>query len=287
MQVARARILFFISTRSKNTEKQSFCKIFLLNLQSNKNDDIVYREKQMDNILNKTYKLSIRQNPDGFSLSIYDENQLVLSTKNISINYDTLTEEELTQRLKTLAETDINYREVKFIVTNNSYITIPDALFDSESYPELIKFQHPDFDTKNNTLFCTSINRFQVNVIFSCPVKIANAIKNTFGEVSFSNSVTELLNSAGANNRNGINIMKNGKNKLEVVVVSNTGLQLANTFNVLTNEDILYHTLNVAELLRLTDDNRHITIFSENEEPELQSLIAKHLPDTVLIKTNI
>jgi len=228
------------------------------------------------------YKLSIRLQSDGFSLSVHDEELSTLSTKNGKINFLILNEEELVQEFKTLFETDLNCENAELIIDDKFYTIVPDFFNDNETYTELMLFQHPGFDSKTTIIFNKIIDELNTNLIFSCQSKIINAINKTFKNVSISHTMVEFLEQIKYSS--GI-FLKQGKFAIDIAVKSENSLQLLNSYSYNCNEDILYHLLNIMYTLKLQADVRKVYIFANSDNAELQNLLTKHIPNTNFIQS--
>jgi len=231
---------------------------------------------------NKPYQLSIRLQSDGFSLYILDDGLSVLSTKKGKLNLLKLNEEELVEEFKLLFETDIKFSTSELIIENELYTLVPDFFTGNDSYIDLMKFQHPDFDINSNIIFNKVSANLKTNLIFGCPAKIIKGIKKVFDNIEISHSIVEFLRNI--ENNNGVFVAL-GNTKIDVAVVSESKLLLLNTFTYSSNEDILYHLLNIMYTLKLTPEMRQLSIFTHQNEPELQNLLVKHIPNTTIIQS--
>ncbi|MBV5343771.1 DUF3822 family protein [bacterium] len=231
---------------------------------------------------NKPYQLSIRLQSDGFSLSILDDGLSVLSTKKGKINLLKLNEAELVDEFKLLFESDIKYNTSELIIENELYTLVPQFFTGNDSYIDLMKFQHPDFDINTNIIFNKVSDNLKTNLIFGCPAKIIKAIKKVFDNIEISHSIVEFLESF--ENNNGVFVAL-GNTKIDVAVVSDSKLLLLNTFTYSSNEDILYHLLNIMYTLKLQPEMRQLSIFTQQNESDLQNLLVKHIPNTTIIQS--
>ncbi len=234
----------------------------------------------MDSTSYTPYKLSIRLQSDGFSLSVYDSELAILTSKSGEINLLKINEEELVQEFKHLFETDINCDNVELILDNEFYTIIPDFFGDVDIFVALMRFQHPEFESNNSVIYSKQFVNLKTNLIFSCPLKLKNAINKTFTKVTILHAAVELLDRA---NNNGIFVAL-GSTKIDLAVVSENKLQLLNSYTFSSNEDILYHLLNIMYTLKLQAEMRELKIFTHQNRPELQNLLVKHIPNTTIIQ---
>jgi len=234
-------------------------------------------------ISDNPYQLSIRLQSDGFSLSIRNEEKSVLSTKNGKILFQKLNEEEITVEFRQQFETEINYNAVEITLENDFYTLVPDLFGETDDNLTLLKFQHPDFDTKENIVLNKMIGNLKTNLIFGCPTKIVNAIKKVFSNYQLSHTIVEFLNLV--NGANGVFMSMRGS-KMDIAIISDNSLLVANTYAFSSNEDVLYHLLNVMYTLKLQADKHQLNIFSNQDHPELQKLLIKHIPNTTFLQLN-
>jgi hypothetical protein len=227
------------------------------------------------------YHLSIRLQSDGFSLSILDEGLSELSTKKGKINLFKLNEEELIEEFKLQFETDIKHNTSELIIENELYTLVPEFFTGNDSYIDLMKFQHPDFDINSNIIFNKVSANLKTNLIFGCASKTVNAIKKAVGNIEITHSIVEFL--GNIENSNGVFVAL-GNSKIDVAVVAESKLLVLNTFTYSSNEDILYHLLNIMYTLKLQSEMRQLSIFTHQNEPELQNLLVKHIPKTTIIQ---
>ncbi len=244
---------------------------------------ITMQETGNKHISDKAYQLSIRLQSDGFSLSIRDEEKSVLSTKNGKINFQKLNEEELTTEFLSQFETEINYNTVEITVENELYTLVPEFFNENDTYHTLLKFQHPDFDTKENLVLNKTIGNLKTNLIFGCPTKIVNAINKVFSNCQLTHTIVEFLEHVDG--VNGLFVSMRSA-KMDVAIISDDRLLVVNTYAFSSSEDVLYHLLNVMYTLKLQADKLRLNIFSNQVQPELQKLLTKHIPNTTFLQLN-
>lgn len=232
------------------------------------------------------YKLSIRLKSDGFSLCIYDNELSILSSKTGKIDFSSLNETELIDSFELQFETTIGYKYTELIIENDLFTTIPKSFFETQDYAALLKFQHPTFDANKYNIFSSQISPLNVNLVFACPTKITNAISSVFSDVQISHSIVEFINTVKNLNENGMFVSVKDR-KMTIVVISNSDLQLLNSYEFSAHEDILYHILNVFENLKLQPTKEKLTILPNQAEPDLQLLLTKYLPNTTFLKTKL
>ncbi len=232
------------------------------------------------------YKLSIRLKSDGFSLCIYDNELSTHSSKTGKIDFSTLNESELIDSFQLQFETAIGYKHTELIIENDFFTIIPKSFFELQDYAALLKFQHPTFDTNIYNTFSSQISALNVNLVFACPTKITKAISSVFRDIQISHTIVEFISAVQNLNEDGMFVSVKDK-KMTVAVIANSNLQLLNSYEFSTHEDILYHIMNIIENLNLQPTKEKLTILSNQTEPELQLLLTKYLPNTTLLKTKL
>jgi len=239
----------------------------------------------MDSNTGTSYKLSIRLKPDGFSLSIFDDTNTLLSTKNNHINFAKLNQEQLIYELKQLPESAINYQSTECIIDNTMYSLIPETIFDDTDFAELLKFQHTDFDTAKNLIFQLQLSHFRAKLLFGASRKVITAFQNIFPGLTIKHIISEFAHLLD-NNTDGVFVFPEGQN-IHTAVVDDHKLTLINSYTFKTNEDILYTLLTILESLNLNSHKVKLILITTEPLSELRSLLLIYIPNATVISTKI
>jgi len=195
-----------------------------------------------------------------------------------------LNEVEIANQFKLHFEPEIFYSNVELITDSKYYTLIPELFADTQTCEALLKFHHPDFESNKYVIHSNGFPALKANLIIACPLKIENAISSVFGKTNISHNIIHFLNRIETNQ--GIYMSVHSTN-IDIAVVSENGLLLLNTYSYSSNEDILYHLLNIIYTLKLQANMRQLIIFNQQQNPALQSLLIKHIPNTTIIQSTI
>lgn len=227
----------------------------------------------MENTTGNSYNLSIRINSDGFSLSVFDESESLISAQHVSATLFTLSSEEIVKIVG--AETQLNYHNIKLICESDKYIFIPTPIFTPEKATDFLTFQHKK--EKNERVVCNTIPAWETVNTFTIPATLEQALSRLFPGTSIEHQVSWLLtNKIKPQTGNSVSIWVRQK-KMDIIALKEGKLQLLNSFNYQTPEDFTYHTLNIIEQLSLEIEKCKVFIYNVEKKPELKMLLEKYV----------
>ena len=234
----------------------------------------------MENSTANSNNLSIRIDSDGFSLSVFDQSDSLLTTKRINATLSTLTLPELLKLIDT--ETQINFKTVRIITESELYVIIPGDLFKVEEAADFLFLEHKP-DQTDSILFNKHPESGIVNV-FAIPGLIHEALNQLFPNAAIEHHISHLI-AENIKSNTGSCVYCLARNKrLDMVVVKESKLQLINSFTYQTPEDFAYFVLNVYEKLTLDMHKCPISILNAAEKPELGKILEKYLTVNVAPK---
>lgn len=204
----------------------------------------------------KENKLSIQFNLDGFSFCIHNP-----STKedvyfsDYSFKETLKTPEELLEKIKGIFKEDTilqkDFNEVQVIHQNNLNTLVPSSFFNENHLKTYlstnIKTLATDFITFDE------IKTLSTHNVYIPYVNINNYFFQHFGEFEYKHHTTAFIEKIIK-----LNIAKEqtmfvnvSKNSLDILVIENNKILLANSFSYNSKEDFIYYILFVAEQLNL------------------------------------
>ena len=227
----------------------------------------------MENSTANSNNLSIRIDSDGFSLSVFDQSDSLLTSKRISAPMFTASLSNLLRLIDT--ETQLNFNKVRIVTESELYVIIPVDLFNVEEAVDLLFLEHKPAQT-DSILFNKHPESGIVNV-FAIPGVIHEALNQLFPtaviEHHISNLITENIKSMS-----GSCVYCFARNKrLDMVVVNKGKLLLINSFSYQTTDDFAYFVLNVYEKLKLDMHICPVCLLNAEEKPELVKILEKYL----------
>jgi hypothetical protein len=227
----------------------------------------------MENTNVNSYNLSIRINSDGFSLSVVEDSGLLLSTKEVKASIFSLSSTDIEKLLK--AETEINYKEIRFICETDNYLFVPTTLFVANEKSHYIGFQHKLH--KNESILFNPIPAWDTVNVFSIPSNLRNAINSLFPDTVIEHQMSWLLSKkVNISQADSINIWIRTK-LIDIIVLKNGKLHLLNSFTHQTPEDMTYHVLNVIEQLSLDVENSKVFLHNTEKGSAFEKLLSNYL----------
>lgn len=221
----------------------------------------------------KQYLLSLRLSSDGFNISVFDESSVLLTSKKISSSLFSLSSDEIIKQMTT--DVQLNYRSVRLICESDRYIFIPAPIFKTEEAADLLHFQFKP--VKTDQIILNRIPKWDTVNVFSIPKSVHIALSKLFPNAIIEHHLSYFLNEF-VKPQNGNTVYIEVRNNLmDVVVITNGGIRLINSFNFNTPEDFTYYTLNLFDTLPLDTENCRVILYNSDKKPELQKTLEKYL----------
>ncbi|MDR2011017.1 MAG: DUF3822 family protein [Bacteroidales bacterium] len=219
-------------------------------------------------------KLSILITQDGLSYSLYSVlenryNTLVAKTFSQKDNYieeikKILTEEELTNK---------DFKQVNIVVSGNRTTIIPNVLFSKNEYEKIyyLNFGVPE----NQNIYYSQMPKSANTLIYSADKALINMLDNIFLKYSLYSHAEPFVESNFTKNKISENRDKTKvfiqvfENFTDILVFKNEKILLYNTFKYKTNNDLLYHIINVFEQLKLSPEETEVSLSGFIETDDL------------------
>lgn len=223
------------------------------------------RDKNIDYYEKSNLELSILFTGDGLSYSLKVQNEMrFVALKSFVFEKGTNYIENCRRELDNILM-DSKYFETRFILADNRQTIVPDAIFndaDAIQYWNL-NFQKDDKSeinsfhlTKAQTQIVFPINRDLQQVIDLCASK-KSVIPSAAPFIEFNYKRNRLID----NPEKARVYVQVYDGYAEILVVENYSIKLFNTFCFYTQNDLLYHIINIFEQLRLVPKTSEI-VFS-------------------------
>ena len=239
-------------------------------------------EKASDSMHTNQYSLSIRFSSDGFSLSVNDENDALISSKKISASLFSLSEKDISLLLTKETETKLVFRSIRLICNLDNYTFVPEPLFSPAEASDLLYFQKKT--EKNEHVLYNNVPSWNMVNIFSIPVELQKAISNIFPESAIEHHLSYLVTEQ-IKTRTGSSLHIFVRSKImDTVVISKGVLTLVNSFVYTTPEDFTYYTLNLFEQLALDTENCGVYLYSQDKMTEYINNLQKYIKSCESIK---
>ncbi len=210
------------------------------------------------NLTDKSYSLSIRMSPDGFSLSVYSEDNVLLSSERHSIQ-----NADLTQCLGTVCASFPAFKYVSLVVVTDVYTLIPAIHFDADKAKDFLQLQHPVL-TETSQVLHTYYQHAGSMLIYAFDKQAIKAVQTVFPQISIQHHLHELIEANQKATGEQISIwLRSGK--ADCLASRDNSIQLLNSYSCQTEEDIVYHVLNILHHLHFNHKTIQITIYRESD----------------------
>lgn len=230
------------------------------------------------NLAEKPYSLSIRIYPDGFSLFVCNENNEVLSTEHHYTEGGQL-EESFISLCSTLSDC----QSVSLVMVTDFYTLIPATIFNPDKKNDFLRLQHPNL-TDTSEIFYTYYKHIDAILVYAFDKKNIKTVQSAFPEINIQHHLHHLIENLETARGEQISlIIKSGS--IDCLASRHNYIQLLNNFAFQTEEDIVYHVLNILHHLDFNHETTQITIYHENNKSinpidKLKPYISKiHLKD--------
>ena len=231
-------------------------------------------EPYTDSTISNQYSLSIRISSDGFSLSVVDGSDSLISTKIIPTILTSLSAEQITTLIN--KETQINYRNIHLIYESDIYTFVPAPVFRSNEAADYLNFQQ-NKTTKNDIVLYNYLPVWDTVNVFAIPKAIQAALSQLFPNTIIEQHVSYFLSTkVKTQHENALFIWTRPKT-MDIIAFKNGKLYLLNSYLYLTAEDFTYHTLNIIDKLSIDTDKCKVGLFNAEKKPELKKTLEKYL----------
>lgn len=225
--------------------------------------------------LNISNSLSIYFNADGFSLSIFDETNQLISTKKVASVLSLKTPNEIEKIILKETESLRAIKNVRLIFESDTYTFVPSAIFQPQD-ASVFLFSKDNQD-KNFQIMYNEIPQWDTVNVFSISKTLKESLSNLFPDTPIEHHVTRFfIEKLKRYGKDGVQILIRPK-IMDVVVIKNGGIELVNYFTYQTPEDFTYFTLNVFDQLSLDIENCEVKLFNSAKHLEIQNNIRKYI----------
>ncbi|MEA4974166.1 MAG: DUF3822 family protein [Paludibacter sp.] len=228
------------------------------------------------NLTDKSYSLSIRMSPDGFSLSVYSEDNDLLSSERHSID-----NADLTQCLGSVCASLPGFKSVSMVIVTDTYTLIPAILFDADKAKDFLQLQHP-VQTETSQVLHTYYQHVGSMLIYAFNKQAIKTVQSVFPQLSIQHHLHQLIEANQQATGEQLSIwLRPGK--VDCLASRGNSIQLLNSYPFQTEEDIVYHVLNILHHLHFKLETIQITIYRETDisiQPE--NILRNYFPSVNL-----
>ncbi len=227
--------------------------------------------KKTNNSKNSIFKkLSIQFSLDGFSFCILDNLQKITHFSEVIFNTKLATPQELLFKIETTFKKEEvlqqDFSTVLAIHQNKLSTIVPTIFFDKNELKSYLNFNAKTL--KTDLFSFDNLNNIDAKNVYIPYININNYLFQHFGEFEYKHYTSILIDKLIAKNQSSAKKMfvYVSKNTLNIVVLENKQLLLANTFSFHTKEDFIYYILFVAKQLKLDTEKFVLSFLGDIEK---------------------
>jgi hypothetical protein len=230
--------------------------------------------KQTKTLTHSTsYSLSLRIDPDGFSLSVYDKSDTLLTAKKIEIQLSDLSAEQIVDLINT--ETQLNFENIRITIESDNYVIIPLELFNIEEAADYLFLEHKP--AKTDSILFNKIPECGIVNVFVVSWKIHAALNHLFPNAEINHHLSQFISDEVKFKGESCVYCWIRSKMLDIIALKAGKLQLINSFSYQTPEDFLYFTLNVYEKLSIDMHKSPLFLYNVDKKLEIKTLLEKYL----------
>ena len=213
--------------------------------------------------------------PDSILYSITDENEQVLVRQEINMLPGKMANRAVYELFFNQPELNILSENVTILIENSDWQLIPNELFREENMNELFDLEFGK--SENEKLKFILLPKWGIHLVYRVPSVMIDFFEGKYPEAVVEHHVSRLLKKKIEKSENAV-YANLRKDSIDILLVKDNTLQLANSFDSKTNEDICYFILNVYEQFQLNTENFTLNIIHENAlDEELIKLLTDYI----------
>lgn len=226
---------------------------------------------RQNNLLASIQKMSIRLRSDGFSLYIKDKNDDLIEFRDfLFVETDSL------EVLKYIRNNYLNLQFVEILIETDFYTLVPCHLFKVEESKQYMQLQHPNLP-ENAMIYYMQIGVEDAMLLFDVDTSKLAIFQQFFPDAAIQHHLFPLLNSTKSIANDVVSVLIRDKS-LDIIVFQHNKLKLMNSFPHQTEEDVIYHIMNVFHLLKLNYDQCNLEIIHAKQiEYHLEDFLKKYI----------
>ena len=204
--------------------------------------------------------------PDSILYSITDENEQVIVRQEINMLPGKMANAAVYELFFNQPELNILSENVTILIENSYWQLIPNELFREENMNELFDLEFGK--SENEKLKFILLPKWGIHLVYRVPSVMIDFFEGKYPEAVIEHHVSQLLKKKIERSENAV-YANLRKDSTDILVVKDNTLQLANSFDSKTNEDICYFILNAYEQLQLNTESYTLSVIHEktvNEE---------------------
>ncbi len=224
--------------------------------------EISYVDETFDLNFIIEYHLSIQVSLDGFSFCILD----TIQKKYVLLRHFPLSVKKpqfLTGKVRDIYETEevLNkgFKSVSISYNDPKATIVPSSFSDETHLQQIINLNQ--FHERNEETASCRIKSFLQDIVFSYPEELRTFFDSKYSEYHFFHSTYPLLNATiQQKGKAGKTIVLNFSKKYFHIIFIEKDIRLFNSFFYKTENDFLYHTLNICKNLEFDAEKDEVLV---------------------------
>ena len=227
----------------------------------------------MEKSTSNPFQLSIRIDPNGFSLSVFEREDSLISTNRIDKPLNSMSLSELLSVIQN--EINLNVSSTRIIIESELYVIIPIDLFFKEEASDFLFLEHKP--AKTDSILFNKIPELKIVNVFAVPGIVLEAFNQLLPNTPIEHHISQIITENVKSNSDNCVYCSVRKKKFDVVVTNDGKLQLINSFTFETTEDLVYYLLNMYEKLGLYTEKCPVYLLNVDENPDRKKMLEKYL----------
>jgi hypothetical protein len=246
-------------------------------------------DKAFDLSQSINYTLSIRFVPNGFCFIVFgqDANKVICYQENSKVGWSPI--EALGAQFESNPILKANYRQVLFLDDESLCTFVPTGVFSDADFSKVWKLNFGE-EKEPMRFFSDTLRMADVVNIYALPVKQVSRLLRFFPSVKYVNRQSvHVVSSLMENKRHSepqvfVNFYSD---RMDVVLVQDKMLQLANSYTFRNDDEFLYFILNLYEHFSLDQYNVETVVsgFIEENDSKL-ALLKRYVKQVRMQKTS-
>lgn len=207
-------------------------------------------------------KMDIFVSKDGIYYVISDDDRNVTVREDLKLPIHAKTDLSIMEKFFLDSGMEVDGENISIHVENSVYQLIPSELYRENDMPLLFNLV---FGKSEDVFQTTVIPRWNLHLVYRVSETLTSFFTNLFPDAEVQHFIFSLLKTFIHRNEEAVYVNLR-QDIVDVALVRDNKLQLFNSFEAKTTDDVCYHTLNVYEQFHLSVENFKLKI--KKNKPE-------------------
>ncbi|VBB48602.1 hypothetical protein TRIP_D450057 [uncultured Paludibacter sp.] len=221
--------------------------------------------------------LDIFVSPEGIFCAVSDENKNVILRQQLNTEINSKTDIQKIEDFFNQPELDVLSENVNIYIENSTYQLIPSELYRHQDTEKL--FEMTLGKTENETIQSSVLPKWNMHLAYRIPEKLRLFLAEKFPDTEPKHIVFDLLKTFIKRSEEAV-YLNLRKNVADLALIKDNKLQLLNSFDVKTDEDIVYFAMNIFEQFQLNPENFKLKIkISKSDNKSAVELLKEYISE--------